>query len=261
LFEAIRERRWPVPARKNWILHAINQYKTNLELAVVTWSSFEKGLSFNVTALGLSVERDELELMQLFLDAGANIEAPIADDRSALELAIETLQKAPKRLFREVGNYRREEEAFRMLMEALKSRGLHIIADQAILEVRQYLLKPVGKVPSTNLQAIANRFRMMLGYLLGKKPAPDEESFYWAIARWMSNIQAITALNVDGMFIRFDFLFSICFVVSFEVWTASKDLISGKRSLVFVLRLVAAAILGLVIAPNFQYAESLAYAM
>jgi hypothetical protein len=262
LFEAIRERQWPVPARKNWILHVINQYKTNLELTEVTWSSFEKGLSFNVTALGLSVHRDELELMQLFLDAGANIEAPIADGRSALELAIENLQKALRRSH-EGCDYEMEEKVFRMLIEALKSRGLHRIADQAILEVRQYLPKPVGKVPSTDLQTIgiAKRFRMMLGYLLGQKPAPGEKPFYWAIARWISNIWVITALNIDGKFIRFGFLISFCFIISFEVWAALKDLLSGKRSLVFVLRLVAVAILGLVIALNFQYAESRAYAI
>jgi hypothetical protein len=240
-------------ARKNWILHIIDQYKTNLELAATTCSSFEKGLSFNVTALGLSVELDELELMQLFLDAGANIEAQIADGQSALELAIGNLQKAPRKS--RYGIDRREEAAFRMLIEALKSRGLHSIADQAVVEVSQHLPKTDEEVPRTAFQTtgISKNFCMMLDYRSGQQPAPDEELFHEAIAGGMPNIRAITALTVDGMLIRFGFLFSICFVISFEVWRSLNDLISGKRPSLFVLRLIAVALLGLIIALNFRH--------
>jgi hypothetical protein len=95
---------------------------------------------------------------------------------------------------------------------------------------------------------------VILNYVMGRGASCyQEEKFHEAIARWVFSLRAITAININGLLIRFAFLFSLCVALGHDAWTGLLNLVRTGRFLYSSAKLVALALLALIFALTFQY--------
>lgn len=248
----------------NWrhilVSHFLHHYKPSLTYAARSHDHRAR-FTKKSTALGHAVRIGSLPLARMLLDAGADVESPVQDGLSALEVAKANLQKSEDNEDFKHYNTRGEYEIlFNMILAALRERGLHHISDQASSEVARYhsKLNATAKPPSAIIRAlgIPKSLCIIIGYFLGHKPSSCEGyRFHRTVAEWVSSFQNLTAITSDGFLIRSGFLITFSLVLGFEAWTRFQDLRKLRTYPLWVLKVGAVALLLVAMALKSRRAE------
>lgn len=199
------------------LLHLLNKYNSCLEhIGLLPTSSYEDVTK--ATPLGVALKRGTLSTVRVLLDAGADIDTPIPDGLSALEIAKEIVMRKGSLPYVHGTEADWEEKAFDLILQALRRRKQDHIADAALFDVRGFPAEKARKLTSM-LRAIGvpKKIRSILDHILGYEQSREGEEFRKAFLQWKDNLLVITALSLDGILIRLGFVLSLSIAVAFEL--------------------------------------------